>query len=346
MMPQDRAARCAVRNQTIREITMLIRQFAAIGLVAALMTSASGVAQAQTVIRAGHGAQTGHPTHLGLLRLAELVGERANGEVTIEVYPDRQLGEEREMVEGLQIGTVDMAVVSTGPLGSFVPEIGVLDLPFLFEDSGHAYAVFDGEIGQDLLAQFQDADIQGLAIWENGWRQLTTNTPVDAPDDLAGMKLRTMQNPVHMAAFETLGASPIPMAWGEVFTSLSQGVIDAQENPITIIYTNNLWEVQKYVTMTGHVYGPHVVMFSKPIWDGLPEEARTVILETLPEVTAYQREQSQKLEAEQIELLKENGMTVSEIDLAPFREAATQVYSDFEGQFDPALIDRIRAEAD
>jgi TRAP-type transport system periplasmic protein len=318
--------------------------FAAVGLAAGLALTAAA-AQADTVIRAGHGAQVGHPTHLGLVHLAELVKERTNGEVTIEVYPDRQLGEEREMVEGLQLGTVDMAVVSTGPLGSFVPEISVLDLPFLFESNEHAYAVFDGEIGEGLLANFEDAGILGLAIWENGWRHLTTNEPVDAPADLEGMKLRTMQNPVHIAAFEALGASPIPMAWGEVFTSLSQGVIDAQENPITIIYTNNLWEVQKNVTMTGHVYGPHVVMFSRAVWDGLPPEAQEAITGAMAETTAYQREQSHRLEAEQIELLKENGMTVAEIDTGPFREAASAVYAEFEDQFDPALLERIRAEA-
>ncbi len=324
---------------------MTIRMLATTALCAGLALTTAQAVSAQTIIRAGHGAQAGHPTQFGLVKLAELVQERTNGAVVIEVYPDRQLGEEREMVEGLQLGTVDMVVTSTGPVGSFVPEFSVIDLPFLFESSEHAYAVFDGEIGQDLLAQFDDAGIVGLAIWENGWRHLTTNTPVETPADLQGMKLRTMQNPVHMAAFETFGASPIPMAWGEVFTSLSQGVIDAQENPITVIYTNNLWEVQKSVTMTGHVYGPHVALFSKVVWDGLPEEAREAIIGSIAEATAFQRETSARLEAEQIELLKQNGMEIAEVDLAPFREAAGTVYSRFEADFDPALIERIRAAA-
>lgn len=324
---------------------MHIRNAVAAGLATGLILCAGSFAQAQTIIRAGHGAQSGHPTHFGLVKLAELVEERTDGAVKIEVYPDRQLGEEREMVEGLQLGTVDMVVTSTGPVDSFVPEFSVIDLPFLFESSEHAYTVFDGEIGQELLGQFDDAGIVGLAIWENGWRHLTTNIPVDEPSDLAGMKLRTMQNPVHMAAFENFGASPIPMAWGEVFTSLSQGVIDAQENPITIIYTNNLWEVQSNVTMTGHVYGPHVVLFSESVWDGLPEEAREAITASMPEATAYQRETSARLEAEQIELLRENGMVVSDVDLAPFREAASAVYAQFESQFDPETIERIRAAA-
>lgn len=278
-----------------------------IACATALALIAASGAQAQTIIRAGHGAQQGHPTHLGLVRLAELVEERTGGRVVIEVYPDRQLGEEREMVEGLQLGSVDMTVVSTGPLGSFVPEINILDLPFLFEDSEHAYRVFDGEIGRELLDLFEAQGIVGLAIVENGWRHLTTRIPVDGPEDLAGIRLHTMQNPVHMSAFAALGAHPVPMAWGEVFTSLGQGVIDAQENPITVIYTNSLWEVQDHVTLTGHVYGPHVVLFSRMVWEGLPEEARSVILEVMPEVTAYQRQESQRLEAEKIERLRERG---------------------------------------
>lgn len=312
---------------------------------ASLTIAFASTALAETVIRAGHGAQTGHPTHLALVHLAELVAERSGGNVRIEVYPDRQLGEEREMVEGLQLGTVDMTLVSTGPLGSFVPAINILDLPFLFENSAHAYTVFDGEVGSELLGRFESADIVGLGIWENGWRHLTSKKPIEVPADLAGLKLRTMQNQVHMSAFEALGASPIPMAWGEVFTSLSQGVIDAQENPITIIYTNSLWEVQDYVTLTGHVYGPHLALFSKPIWDGLPEEARTLIREVMPEVTAYQREQSKRLEAEQIELLKQEGMQVVEIDTAPFREAAQAVYEAFADSFEADMLERIRSAA-
>lgn len=205
------------------------------------LTAGLATAQAETVINIGHGVQTGHPTHIGLLKLAELVQERSNGEIVVKVYPDRQLGEEREMVEGLQLGTVEMTVVSTGPIVNFLPEAGILDLPFLFENLAHAYKVFDGDIGQELLGKFDSADMVGLAIWENGWRHLSSKKPVQSPTDLTGMKLRTMQNPIHMRAFEEFGASPVPMAWGEVFTSLGQGVIDGQENPITIFYTNSLW---------------------------------------------------------------------------------------------------------
>ncbi|WP_207457468.1 TRAP transporter substrate-binding protein [Azospirillum sp. SYSU D00513] len=290
-------------------------------LLSALAAAGTAQAAGEIVIKAGHGAQMAHPTHLGLVKFGELLAAKTGGKVKVEVYPDRQLGEEREMVEGLQLGSVDMAVVSTGPLTAFAPQMGIVDLPFLFKDSAHVYRTLDGEIGRTLLSKLEPKGIVGLGWWENGWRHLTTKKPVASPDDLKGLKLRTMQNPVHIAAFKELGASPIPMVWGEVFTSLGQGVIDAQENPITIIYTNSLWEVQKHVTLTGHVYGPHVAMFSKARWDALPAEVRSAVQETMAEETAYQREQSARLEREQLEKLRERGMTVETVDTTPFRKA-------------------------
>jgi len=319
----------------------MLRRFA---LAAALAAGFATAAAAQTVIKAGHGAQTGHPTHLALERFAELVKEKTAGEVTVEVYPDRQLGEEREMVEGLQFGSVDMAVVSTGPLVAFVPDVAVIDLPFLFEDSEHVYRVLDGEVGQELLKAFEPRGIHGLAWWENGWRHLTANKSIQTPADLQGLKLRTMQNPVHIAAFEELGASPVPMVWGEVFTSLGQGVIDAQENPITVIATNSLWEVQSHVMLTGHVYGPHAALFSKAKWDSLSPEHQAAVTEAVREATAYQREQSAKLEAENLEKLKQNGMTVVEVDTAPFREEVRDLAAKQEG-VSAETLERIAAQA-
>jgi tripartite ATP-independent transporter DctP family solute receptor len=316
----------------------------AFALSAAAVLAFGSVANAQTVIKAGHGAQTGHPTQFGLVKLAEIVAAKTGGKVKLEVYPDRQLGEEREMVEGLQLGTVDMAVVSTGPLNAFVPQVGVLDLPFVFKNSEHAYKVLDGEVGQDLLKRMEAKNIVGLAWWENGWRHLTTKKSIKKPDDLKGVKLRTMQNPVHIAAFKQIGAAPIPMAWGEVFTSLGQGVIDAQENPVTVIYTNSLWEVQKYLTLTGHVYGPHAVMMSKAAWAKLTSEQQQILRDAVVEATAFQRQTSQKLEKEQLEELKKKGMIVETIDIAPF-QAATAEIATTQKNVDPALLTKVRDAA-
>jgi tripartite ATP-independent transporter DctP family solute receptor len=294
---------------------------------ACALTLVAGAASAQTVIKAGHGAQAGHPSHFGLLKFAEIVAAKSGGKMKVEVYPDRQLGEEREMIEGLQLGTVDMAVVSTGPLLAFAPKAGVLDLPFLFKNSAHAYKVLDGDVGKSLLKDMEARNIIGVAWWENGWRHLTTKKEIKSPNDLKGIKLRTMQNPVHIAAFQKLGASPVPMAWGEVFTSLSQGVIDAQENPVTVIYTNSLWEVQKYLTLTGHVYGPHVVLVSGATWGKLTADQKTWVRDAIVEATGFQRQTSQRLEKEQLEALKQKGMIVNTIDVVPFQTATAEVAS-------------------
>lgn len=309
---------------------------------AAFATTLALPAAAETVIKAGHGTTTGHPTHFALVRFAELVSEKTNGEVKVEVYPDRQLGEEREMVEGLQFGSVDMAVVSTGPLLAFAPEIGIVDLPFLFRDSPHVYATLDGDVGKDLLGKFDTRGIHGLAWWENGWRHLTAKKEISKPEDLTGLKLRTMQNPVHMAAFEKLGASPVPMVWGEVFTSLGQGVIDAQENPITVIYVNSLWEVQSHLMLTGHVYGPHVALFSKMKWDSLTPEQQTAVSEAAAEATGFQREKAAELEKDYLAKLKEKGMTVVEIDTTSFRDALRDLAAS-QQNIDPALLEKIQS---
>ena len=309
---------------------------------AALATTLALPAAAETVIKAGHGTTTGHPTHFALVRFAELVSEKTNGDVKVEVYPDRQLGEEREMVEGLQFGSVDMAVVSTGPLLAFAPEIGIVDLPFLFRDSPHVYATLDGDVGKDLLGKFDTRGIHGLAWWENGWRHLTAKKEISKPEDLTGLKLRTMQNPVHMAAFEKLDASPVPMVWGEVFTSLGQGVIDAQENPITVIYVNSLWEVQSHLMLTGHVYGPHVALFSKMKWDSLTPEQQAAVSEAVAEATGFQREKAAELEKDYLAKLKEKGMTVVEIDTTSFRDALRDLAAS-QQNIDPALLEKIQS---
>lgn len=300
---------------------------------------------APVVLKLGHGAQATHASHIAGLRFAELVKERTKGQVEVQVFPNRQLGEERDLVEGLQIGTVDFAVVSTGPLGGFVPEVGVVDLPFLFTTAAHAYKVLDGEIGRGILDKFQSRGIIGVAFWENGWRNLSTSKrKVLKPEDLKGLKIRTMENKVHMASFTAAGASPVPMVWGEVYTSLQQGVIDGQENPVVIIHSNALWEVQKYYALTGHFYGSHVFLASKRNLDKLPKDVQKIILDTARELSAFQRDYSKKLEDELIVQLKAKGMDVYEIpNKKAFQDAMQPVYKQFESQFGKDLIDKILA---
>ncbi len=290
-----------------------------------------------------HTTPPDHPYTLGMVHYAQLVKERTKGRVAIQIHHSRELGDERQVVEGLQLGTIQLTVTSTGPLGGFVPAMNVVDLPFLVRNPEHAYKVLDGENGRDLLNRFEKVGIIGLAFWENGFRHITTTKrPVREPSDLKGLKIRVMENRVHQTAFRHLGADAIPMAWGEVFTSLQQGLLDAQENPIPIIYTFKLNEVQKYLSLTAHVYSPAPVLMGKKAWDRLPLEIRKIVLETALEVARDQRGLIREQEQSELKALKARGMIVIEQpDRAAFREAMRPVIEQFQGQFGRDLVQRI-----
>lgn len=276
---------------------------------------------------------------------AETIAERSGGAFEIALRPAGALGGERDVIEGMQIGTVELAISSTGPIGNFVPEVYALDFPFLFDDYASAHAVLDGEIGQELLASFQPHGIVGLAWAENGFRHITNSVrPIREPADLAGLKLRTMENEVHIAAFRAAGAAPTPMSWTEVLTSLQQGTIDGQENPIPIVTANNMWEIQDNITLTGHVYSPAVVAMSAIHWDGLTEEQQGWFVEAAQAAAAASRQTVAANEESGIALMRENGMEVIDgIDKAAFAAAVQPAYDEFADRYAPELIARIRA---
>lgn len=303
----------------------------------------SGICQEKTVsLKLGHAVAPEHPYHLGAVKFAELVAQRTGNKVKIDVYPSTQLGNERDMVEGLQLGTMDLVVTSTGPLGGFVPKMFVVDLPFLFRDREHAYKVLDGPIGKDLFEAFAPKGIKGLAFWENGFRQITNNVrPIEKPEDLKGIKIRTMENKVHLASFRAFGASPTPMAWSEVYTALQQKTIDAQENPIAIIYHQKIAEVQKYLTLTGHFYSPTPLLMSLKAYNALPKDIQKTMDDTAIECATYERNLLRDSEAKQIAELKAKGMQVTTPNKKSFQDAAASVYKEFEVQFGKDTIDKI-----
>jgi len=315
-----------------------------LGTVAALALATAADAQQRIVI----GTTTTATSHYGvgaeafIAKLAEL----SNGAFVGEQAPGGQLGGERDLIEGLQIGSVDMAISSTGPLGNFVPEVFALDLPFLFRDYDHARKVLDGEIGQELLAKVDENNLVGLAWAENGFRHVTNSQrPITKPEDLEGVKLRTMENRVHMAAFTGMGASPTPMAFPELFGALQQGVVDGQENPITVITASKFWEVQKYVSLTGHVYSPAIILASPALMDGLTDEQKGWFYEAAKAGVEANRAEVNRLEEAGVALLRENGMEViTDIDKAPFAALAeASAYSVYTDQYGTEMIDRIKA---
>src|SRR5207248_5056060 len=241
-----------------------LRALAALGAVLGIACAAA----AQTMLRINIALAQNSHNGVAIDTLAREVERRTDGRYKVQTFYSSALGAERESVEGVQLGTLDLTLTSTGPLPNFVPEVAILDIPFLFGDYAHARAVLDGPIGQALLAKFPSKGMVGLAWAENGFRHMTNSKrPVNGPDDLRGLKMRTMENPIHIEAYRQFGILPTPMAFTEVFTALQQGTVDGQENPLSVITAAKFEQVQKYLSLTGHVYSPALILMSKAQFD-------------------------------------------------------------------------------
>lgn len=285
-----------------------------------------------------------HTYNLGANKLAEAVKERSKGRIEIKIYPDGQLGKgEREVLEGLQQGNVDIYVGSTGPIGNFSPSMLIVDIPFLFRDFNHVDKVLDGPIGQKLLADLEKSNLKGLAFWENGFRNLTNSKlAIKTPADAKGMKIRTMENKTHMLAFKTAGLNPTPMAWSEVFGALQQKVIDGQENPVAVVYSSKIYETQKFLSLTQHVYSPAVVIVNLKKWQAMPKEDQDMLLKAAQEMAQYQRKLGRDAEEKQISELTGKGMTVTkDVDKAAWQQAMQPAFAEFAKQFGKDKIDAI-----
>ena len=314
-------------------------------LAAFALAGMTAGASAQEVIEVGHATTLDSHYGMGMTRFGEVLEELSGGKFTVVQHPAAALGGEREMIEAVQIGALDMVITSTGPLPNFVPETQVLDLPFLFRDYDHARGVLDGELGQELLAKIDEAGFKALAWTENGFRHITNSQrPIKTPEDLAGLKIRTMENPIHLRAFEALGAAPTPMSFAELFTALQQGVVDAQENPIVVISVSNFSEVQDYLTLSGHLYSPAIILMSQDFWNSLSEEEQGWVMQAAEASVEVTRNRVSELEETGVDQLREKGMeVVTEIDREAFEEAVQPAYEQYTSQFGDELIERIRA---
>ena len=274
---------------------------------------------------------------------ADSVEKATNNAFAIKHFPSSALGGERELIEGLQLGTVEAAIVSTGALSNFVSDVGIVDIPFLFRDTQHARAVLDGKFGQDLLAKFQQRGLVALAWGEQGFRHLTNNkVSVQNVADLKGLKIRVTENPVHITAFRTLGAAPTPMSWPEVISALQQGTIDGQENPISVLTSSKLWEVQKHLTLTSHVYAPVVLVLSPSFWGSLTDAQKAAFTEGAKAGAQASRAFVDDVEAKGVEMAKSNGMQVVEnVDAAAFRAALEPAYKQYAKKFGQQTLDAI-----
>ncbi len=288
-----------------------------------------------------------HAYNQGAREFARRVNEATGGAIDIRVYPGGQLGQgERELLEGMQIGTIDLAVTATGPVSGFSQSMMVLDLPFLFRDCHHVDVVLDGPVGRKLLDDLERAGLKGLSFFENGFRNFTNSVrPLREPSDFKGLKFRTMENPVHLASVRSLGVQAVPMSWGEVYTSLQTKVIDGQENPVAIIHVNKLNEVQRYLSLTGHFYSPAPLTMGLRRFKSLKPDWQNLLIRIAVEVAAYERQIIRDSEEKQIRDLKAWGMDVRSVDKGIFVKAMEPVYAKFINEYPDwgPIIERIRA---
>jgi len=295
----------AFNSLTLRSTLVLV--------IAALFLGTGAVAQ-EIKAKMGTSLPDSHPQTIGARKFADLVDKKSNGRIKVTVFSAAMLGSDQQMQAALRGGTQEFTVPSTATLANLIKEFGVIGLPFSFANEKQADAVLDGPFGQSLLARLPEKGLVGLAFWENGFRNFTNSKrPIVRAEDMAGLKVRTMQNNLYIDMFQGLGANAIPMAVNELYTALETKAVDAQENPFTVVQAQKFYDVQKYLSTTGHAYDALVLIVSKKFWDGLSPADRSIIQAASAEATAFERHTSRELNAKAREELVKAGMLVNDV---------------------------------
>ncbi|AHM58481.1 TRAP dicarboxylate family transporter subunit DctP [Flammeovirgaceae bacterium 311] len=299
-------------------------------------------------VKLAHSLDTSHPVHHAMIFMAERVKEKSGGKLTLEVYPNAQLGSERECLELLQIGSIGMTKVSAAVMESFSPDFKVLSIPYIFKDKEHYYRVLDGPIGQNLLTRGEKYWLRGLAYYDAGSRSFySTTKPIDEPDDLRGMKIRVQDSPTAIGMVRSFGGAATPISWGELYTALQQGVVDGAENNSPSFFLSRHYEVCKFYSLNEHTMVPDILLISTIVWDRLNPQEQQWIKEAAEESVVVQRELWAKAEKDALEAVIKAGVTVSTPPKEPFAEKVEQMYEAFKQE--PAvytLIQQIQAIED
>jgi tripartite ATP-independent transporter DctP family solute receptor len=321
-------------------------------VLALAMTGAASAAQAADykprIIRFGYGLAEDSNQGRAVKFFADDLAKRTGGKLKARPFGNASLGSDTQMQNALIGGAQEMMVGSTATLVGIVKDFGVYDLPFLFNNEKEADAVLDGPFGQKLAAKLQDKGLVGLVYWENGFRNLTnTKRPVTKMEDMQGIKLRVMQNPVYIDMFNSFGANAVPLPFSELFTALETKTVDGQENPVNTIQSSKFYEVQKYLSITKHVYSPWIVLASKKWWDGLSADEKKAINEAAVASRDFERKDSREASVKAIDFLKEKGMqvsVVSDAELARMREKAKPAFDKFAAEGGADVIKEMQAE--
>jgi len=311
--------------------------------------SSSKTANANEIIelKLGHIATETNPYHLLALEFKELVEERTKGKVKISLFPNAQLGQERELIEAMTFGNLDLAVITSSPVSNFVPEFGLLDIPYLFEDWNHVNKFLDSDISQQLLSETEKVGIKTYAFVPRGFRSVTTaDTPVKTPADMKGLTLRVIESEVYLDTINELGATATGMNWGDAFTAMQQGAIDGQENDYTINYTQNVFEVQKHLSLTEHIFAINTLMGSQANLSKLPEDIQEIIAQSAVDAAQKIREHNINDQDNLKKALEEKGMVINEVDKAEFMKSVPKTQEKFSKKFGEEYFKEIKALAD
>lgn len=290
-------------------------------------SQSKGSSEQAIVLKLGHGLDQNHPVHRAMLRMSELLTQKSDGTVELQVFPNGQLGAETECIEQVQNGALDMTKTSTAPLESFVPQMAVLGLPYLFRDEDHCWRILTGEIGEQLLAAGSSVGLRGLCFYDAGARNFyTINRPVLSPEDLTGLKIRVQKSKTAMDMVSELGGSPTPIPWGELYAALQQKMVDGAENNLPSFHTNRHFEVCKHFSMDEHTRVPDILLISEKTWSALPKNVQTWVQEAANESSQYQRELWKQTTQQALEAVQEAGVTVHYPDQSPFARKVAGIY--------------------
>jgi len=319
-------------------------------VLTALCASAlpAAFAQEARTIRFGHLNNTDHPMSMGARKFAEIVAAKSGGKLTVKEYPASQLGSELQQQSALQGGVQEMTAPAPTSLAGIVKEFGLLDFPFIVSNFKQADALLDGPVGKALLAKLPEKGLVGLGFWDLGFRNVTNSKhPIAKGEDLDGLKLRVIPNPVFLETFKTFKANPVPMPFGELYSALETHAVDGQENPFSVILSNKFYEVQKYVSATNHVYASNILLVSKKFWDKLTPAEQKILQDAANEAIVYQRQVSRDIAGKAVAELKAKGMQYTELapaEIAKMQAAVKPIHQKFAAEYDPAIVKMFNAE--
>jgi tripartite ATP-independent transporter DctP family solute receptor len=321
--------------------------FIIIGILCALLiigyvSELTGAKKEVRVLRLAHGLNTRHPVHETMEYMAELVKEQSNGKLIVQIFPSEQLGTEKECIEALQLGYLAMTKTSTAPMESFVPQIQIFGIPYLFRDSEHFWKVAMGPIGKDLLEAGQSKGLKGLCYYDAGARSFYAKKEIHHPKDLKGLKIRVMKSVMAMQMIEVMGGSPTPISWGELYTSLDQGVVDAAENNPPSFDTSRHFEICNYYILDEHVRVPDMLVISTRVWNNLDSDEQKILANAVNKSVEFNRSLWKKAEKGSLEKVQEAGVTIIRPDKKPFQEAVGPMWDKYKDTELGELIEKIQ----